>query len=59
LDGVVREGAGLGGEIAGFVSFGGALMILGGGDLARALPYLKRWNIPANTSIITPIINKE
>jgi hypothetical protein len=55
----VRGGAALGGDIIGLVSFGGAVMILGEGVLARDLPYLNRWNIPANTSIIIPIMNKE
>jgi hypothetical protein len=54
-----RGGASVVGEIAGFVGFGGAVMIFGEGDLARALPYLNKWNIPANTSIIIPITNKE
>jgi hypothetical protein len=34
-------------------------MIFGEGVLARALPYLNKWNIAANTSIIIPITNKE
>jgi hypothetical protein len=59
LDGAVSGGAALGGEIAGCVIFGGAVIILGGADFAIALPYLNRWNIPANTSIIIPIINRE
>ena len=42
LDCEVRGGAALGGDIAGRVSFGGAVIILGEGVLARALPYLNR-----------------